>query len=96
MTGEKVVIHMQKPSQSASNKKKTTGRLLAQLCFYYPQYTLQQARRLPYKHVIILLEEAKRMKAREYLELTQIAAAPHTKKGEGYKQLLKRYAQEAK
>lgn len=62
---------------------------LAKLCYYYPQYTLAQARRLPYKYVNLLLKEARIQKAIEWSWLTQIAAAPQTEKGKGVKALLK-------
>lgn len=58
-----------------------TTKLLAKLCYYYPQYTLRDSRKLPYKHVIILLRIAEELKAMEYINLLQIAIAPHTKQG---------------
>lgn len=93
---DKTVIKVQKASESASKGHSKAGRLLAQLCYFYPQYTLAEARKLPYKHVKLLLDEAKRMKAQENLDLLQITAAPHTKKGQGYGDLLRRFKKEAK
>jgi hypothetical protein len=77
-------------------KKVNARELLAELCFYYPQYTLAAARRLPAKDVMMLLKTANKMKAREYHNLTQIAAAPHTKKGEGVRKLSSRYQRDAR
>lgn len=71
--------------------KRTAVELLASLCYYYPQYTLAAARRLPHKHVILLIKTAQKMEATKYYNLTQIAAAPQTKKGEGVKKLLESY-----
>ena len=51
--------------------------LLGTLCYYYPQYTLQEARNLPYKHVILLINTAHRIKAADNLNLLQIVAAPN-------------------
>jgi hypothetical protein len=61
--------------------------LLAQLCFLFPQYTLNEARRLPYKDVQLLLRVAQKQQATQLYNLTQVVAAPHTKKGEGVKKL---------
>lgn len=72
-------------------KKVEPLALLAELCYYYPQYTLAAARRLPAKHVMLLLKTARRLKAVDYFQLTQIAAAPHTKEGKGVKKLSSQY-----
>lgn len=61
--------------------------LLAQVCYYYPQYTLQTAALLSYRQVVLLLKTANKLKAVDYYNLVQIAAAPQTKKGEGVKKL---------
>jgi hypothetical protein len=84
------------PVASIPRKKVNARELLAELCFYYPQYTLAAARRLPAKDVMLLLKMARKKKAEEYFNLTQIAAAPHTKKGSGVKRLSSRYAKVAK
>ena len=66
----------------------TPLRLLAGLCYHYPQYTLAQARKLPYKHVRLLLSEAERQKAIDRFYLTQIVAAPHYEDGSEVKRLM--------
>lgn len=71
-------------------------QLLAELCFYYPQYTLAAARRLPAKDVMLLLKTAMRKDAEYYHHMTQITAAPHTKKGQGVKKLSSRYGKIAR
>jgi hypothetical protein len=71
-------------------------RSLASLCYYYPAYTLRMARNVPYKHVKIMLSQAKRMEAIRFHNQAQIAAAPHTKKGQGVKKLLKHFERVAK
>jgi hypothetical protein len=76
-------------------KKVKALDLLAELCYFYPQYTLAEARRLPAKDVLLLLKVAHKKKAEEYLNLTQIAAAPHTRKGAGVKKLSTRYSRVA-
>lgn len=67
--------------------KVNVRELLAQLCYLYPQYTLEEARLLPYKDVQLLLRVAMKQQATQMYNLTQISAAPHTKKGEGVKKL---------
>lgn len=61
--------------------------LIATLCFYFPQYTLQDATKLPYQHVQLLIHTAQKIEAARMYNLTQIAAAPHTKKMVNVKKL---------
>ena len=69
-------------------------KTLSVFCYLFPQYTLSEARKLPAVHVKMMLKEARKEQARNYLELLQISAAPHTKKGEGVKTLSDRYKKE--
>jgi hypothetical protein len=62
--------------------------LYATVCFYYPQYTLRDAQRLPARDIRLLIRTAKKHEAMKMYNLIQIAAAPHTKKGQGVKKLL--------
>jgi hypothetical protein len=64
---------------------------LAEFCWHYPAYTLRMARRVPFKHVKIMLKRAKQLEAARYYELALIAQAPHTEKGKGVGELLSRY-----
>lgn len=75
----------------AGNKDPEWLRILARMCYYYPQYTLAQARRLPARRVRLLLETALQIEAERMYQLTQIAAAPHTKKFQGVKKLTKHF-----
>jgi hypothetical protein len=61
--------------------------LIAQVCYYYPQYDLDTAKQLSYRRVRLLLRVAQQQQAIQLYNLTQIAAAPHTKKGIGVKKL---------
>lgn len=65
--------------------------LLARLCYFYPQYTLSAARRLPYKRVMLLLKVARQEKAIEYWNLVQIESAPYTNKRKGLTELSSEY-----
>lgn len=68
-------------------KRKTNRELWAEICYYYPQYTLKEASRLPIRDIKLLLKVAERIKAEDKYDLVQIASAPHTEKGKGVKQL---------
>lgn len=83
---EKVVVVQQLPT--APVKESGNRELYATVAFHYPQYTLKQVAKLPYRDVKLLLETAERINAERYLTLTHIATAPHTKKGEGVKNLI--------
>lgn len=76
-------------------KSVNARRLLARLCYYYPQYTLADARKLAARDVALLLDAVHQETAINYLNLTQIAAAPHTKKGSGVTKLISKYKQVA-
>lgn len=78
----------------AKKSESDSLELLALLCYYYPQYTLEQARKLPYRHVKLLLHTARRQRAMEFLTLTQISTAPHTKKMSGVKKLMKYFKEQ--
>ena len=75
----------------SSHNKINVEELLAQVCYHYPQYTLDEAARLSYRRVNLLLKVAQKQQAIEFYNLTQIAAAPHTKKGEGVKKLTEHF-----
>lgn len=74
-----------------SKKQQDPRRLLAELCYYYPQYNLRQAKKLPYKDVNLLLKTAKSLEAMNYINLTNISVAPHTKNGKGVKKLIDQF-----
>jgi hypothetical protein len=66
-------------------------RYLAEFCRYYPRYSLAEARRLPYKHVRLMMGEARRAEARKLYYLTQIAAAPYSEKREEVTKLMEHF-----
>lgn len=51
---------------------------------------------MPARDVQLLLKVASKQEARKYLALTQIAAAPHTKKGQGVKNLITEFKKAAR
>lgn len=80
-----------KPVSSARPPGYDIDEACYRLCYYYPQYTLHDAYNLRFDIVLGLLDTAMREKARDFAELTNIAAAPHTKKGQGVKKLMNEY-----
>jgi hypothetical protein len=65
--------------------------LLTRVCYYYPQYRLEDAEKLTNMQVTALLLQAEKQRAIHYYNLTLIAAAPHTKKGKLVDKLTKNY-----
>ena len=74
---------------TASGKESSNRELYATVAYHYPQYTLQDVSKLKYRDVVLLLRTAEKINAEKFLTLTHIVTAPHTKKGEGVKNLLK-------
>ena len=77
-----------KPIRQFKEREVSNRELWASICYYYPQYTLKEASQLTARDIRLLLKTAKRLEAQKMFRLTQVAAAPHTKKGEGVTQLL--------
>lgn len=66
-------------------------RLYAIVAYHFPQYTLKQVEKLPYRDVYLLLNTAQRIEAERMHNLTLIASAPHSDKGKGVKALIKHF-----
>lgn len=65
--------------------------LIGTLCYYYPQYTFKQAEQLPLRRIISLLKVASQQQALYYKNMTQIIAAPHSKKATNVRKLIDHY-----
>lgn len=65
--------------------------LLTRVCYFYPQYTLDDAEKLTDSQVTALLVQAERQRAIDLYNYTLIAAAPHSKKGKLVDKLIKQY-----
>ncbi len=65
--------------------------LLTRVCYFYPQYTLEDAEKLTNTQVTALLIQAEKQRAIDYYNYTLIAAAPHSKKGKLIDKLIKQY-----
>ena len=79
-----------------SKKKLNVRELLATICYFYPQYTLYEASQMPAKDVSLLIKVAMRERSRDWYNQTQIAAAPHTKRGSGVNTLSKAFRKDMK
>ena len=84
----------QVPSQ-ASQTGVGKREMYATLCYYFPQYTLADAAKLPFRDLQLLIKTAKRIEAGRMYNLTQIAAAPHTKKMQSVKKLSEHFKKTA-
>lgn len=80
-----------KPVRPVKSQKITNRELWATVCYHYPQYTLEDAKKLSVRDIKLLLRVADKKEAERFLQLTQIVASPHTKKGQGVKQLTNYY-----
>ncbi len=77
-----------KPIRPVKEREVSNREIWASVCYYYPQYTLEEASHLRNRDINTLLKVAKRLEAIKFQKLTQIAAAPHTEKGKGVKDLI--------
>lgn len=78
-------------------KKEASKRgLYARVCYFYPQYKLKDVAEMPQRDVLLLLKTADQIEAVRMLNLTQISAAPHTRKGAGVKKLTTHFRKIAK
>lgn len=74
-----------------SGKEISTEDVLAQFCYYFPQYTFVQARKLPAKRIKQMLRVVDREEAKRMYQFAQIIASQHTKKMSGMKKILESY-----
>lgn len=81
------VASVDKPASTKNTKRD----LYAMVAYYYPQYTFKEAENLKARDLNILIKTAQKLKAVEYLNLTQIAAAPNSEKGKAVGKLIESY-----
>lgn len=79
------------PIPRNQGKKLTNREMWATICYYYPQYNLEEASRLSVRDLKLLLRVAEKMEANKRYEYLQIVTAPHTEKGSGVKELSEYY-----
>lgn len=88
-SNENIIVAKPLPHKSANKMSKR--ELYATLCAYFPQYTLKDAKSMKARDMILLINTKRKMDAQHYYNLTQIIAAPHSKKGESVKKLLNHF-----
>lgn len=81
------VIQVAKVPTSKASKRE----LYAMVCFYYNQYTLKDVQQLPARDLVLLIKTAQKLEATKMHNLTQIAAAPHSKGGRAVKKLAEHF-----
>lgn len=74
-----------------SSKGVSKRELYATICYYFPAYKLTDVQDLPARDVKLLLDTVQKLQASQNYNLTQIVAAPHSKKGANVKKLLEHF-----
>ena len=69
-------------------KPDSSSDTLAKFCYHFPQYKYHEAREMPFKRVQQMLIIARKEYAHKMIDLTNIAAAPHSAKGKGVKKMV--------
>ncbi len=75
-------------AQQVPKKTQKAVDVLAKFCYYFPQYTFNQAKKMPYKRVSQMLSVVRKERAKFKSDLVKIVTAPHTKKGKGVTNLI--------
>lgn len=89
--GDTVTVKSPEPDVVDPDSDADVVEILTRVCYFYPQYTLEDAERLTNTQVTALLLQAEKQRAIEMYNLTLISAAPHTKKGQLVDKLVKQY-----
>ena len=79
-------IEIQKPEHTSTSSD-GKRELYATVCYFYPQYTLKEVQNLPARDIHLLINIAQKYKSMDMYNLTNIAAAPHSKNGKSVKKL---------
>lgn len=74
---------------TSQTKGQSKREIYAEVCYFYPQYTLEEVAQLPARDIQLLLKVARKQEATKMYNLLQVVSAPHTKKGQGVKTLSK-------
>jgi len=88
-------IKVKKDAQAISSPSDSLKSVVAKFCFYYSAYTYDEAMELSIKTMKRMIKVAYQEKAREYLELAQIARTAQSSKPAPYNKLVARYEREA-
>lgn len=77
--------------QKVPKKVESEEDILSRFCCYFPAYKFQEARRLPFRRVLMMMKMYKKHHAEKMLDLLEIAVAPHTKNGSGVRSAAKKF-----
>ncbi len=78
-------------AQQIPQKKVDLDEIKMKFCLYYPQYKYHELKDFPFTRMRKMLSIAIKEEAQRMYNLTQIVAAPRSKKGLGVKKLLKHF-----
>lgn len=87
--GDKISVKSTKAPVEDSDNEYVDS--ITRVCYFYPQYTIEQAEQLADSQVQALLLQAEKQRAINLYNMTLIAAAPYSKKGKLVKDLSKKY-----
>jgi hypothetical protein len=76
--------------KAAKVPTKRIGRreLYATVCWYYPQYNLNQVSKLPARDIDLLIRVARKREAMKFYNLAQVSAAARARKGNGMRKII--------
>lgn len=84
-------------AQKVIGQRASAEDILGKFCYYYRQYTYAEARRLPMRRVLLLLDRSEKERARDLYDLANILMACHfAKNSSAVKNLIKYYQDKAK
>ena len=89
--GNEVTVKQPKNQPEDPDSDEDIVDLITRVCYFYPQYTLDEAEKLTDAQVTALLIQAEKQRAIDYYNHVLIAAAPHSKKGKLIDKLIKQY-----
>jgi hypothetical protein len=78
-------------AQKIPKRIEPANDILARFCYYFPQYKYHEARKLPHIRIVKMLRVARSEQAKLYINLVNIASAPHTDKGKGINKMIESY-----
>lgn len=94
---EYTVVKLQNQPRNKPTEDTQLLEEVATVCYYYPQYTLEDVyERLPAYKVRALIKVARREQANQLLLLNGIIHGPNAKRKEQYKKLIKHLQNQAK
>jgi len=65
--------------------------LLLRFCYYYPQYSLYQARKMPYKRIVQFLRVVEHEHAKRMIDFTRAVASPQSSNKNAINELLQEF-----